>query len=153
MLIPKASLNYGNHFILDLTNCNQDKLYFKNLGYNYIREIITSNKATLLNETRHIFPNDAYTVLFLLGESHVSLHSFPEDKYIAIDIYTCGGNVITSNIVTEFILYFESTTPKVNHVIRNNPLDIEPVEYRIGDFFKHHDDEHYEVVNLLLLES
>lgn len=149
MLIPKSALNYGNHFILDLKKCNKNKLFFKNISFQFLKEIITTNKATLLNEVLHIFPNDAYTILFLLGESHVSFHSFPEDNYLAIDIYTCGGNVVTANIVTEFILYFESLDPQFKHIIRNNPLHLTPIMYNLGDYYKVVDKENYEVINLL----
>lgn len=43
------------------------------------------------------------TGLYLLSESHLSYHTYPETNYISIDVYTCGSNNISIN---EMILDF-----------------------------------------------
>lgn len=43
----------------------------------------------VLNEVVHNFQPIGCSVLLLLSESHMSIHTFPEKKYIAFDIYTC----------------------------------------------------------------
>jgi S-adenosylmethionine decarboxylase len=44
---------------------------------------------SILNKSEHIFEPQGLTILYLLSESHLSVHTFPERKYIAIDLYTC----------------------------------------------------------------
>ena len=51
--------------------------------------------------------------MVLLSESHLTIHTFPENNYISVD-------VLTFNIATCIIQHFESKNPVVNHIIRNN---------------------------------
>lgn len=53
--------------------------------------------ATIVDITEKTFPNEddsyiraGYTCLILLEESHMSVHTWPEDDYIAFDIFMCG---------------------------------------------------------------
>ena len=54
-----------------------------------MREICKTNEFTILNETEHQFSPIGCSFLFLLSESHLSIHTFPEKKHISFDIYTC----------------------------------------------------------------
>ena len=38
----------------------------------------------------HKFSPHGLTAVILLAESHIALHNWPEFKYLAIDIFTCG---------------------------------------------------------------
>jgi len=43
-------------------------------------------------ETSHVvFPNGALTVVLILAESHLSIHTWPEESLIAIDLFSCGS--------------------------------------------------------------
>jgi S-adenosylmethionine decarboxylase len=47
--------------------------------------------ATVLNVQLHYFePQGGVTGVALLAESHMSIHTWPETKYAAIDIFVCG---------------------------------------------------------------
>lgn len=48
---------------------------------------------TILESVFHLFnklDNSSYTALYLLSESHMSIHTYPEKNYASLDIYTCG---------------------------------------------------------------
>lgn len=49
--------------------------------------------ATTLESVHHNFQPSGVTALLLLSESHISIHSWPEHNYVAIDVFTCGENV------------------------------------------------------------
>ncbi len=43
-------------------------------------------------DTSHVtFPNGAITLVLILAESHLSVHTWPEENLIAIDLFSCGG--------------------------------------------------------------
>jgi S-adenosylmethionine decarboxylase len=43
-------------------------------------------------EVSHVaFPNDAVTLVLILAESHLSIHTWPEESLISIDLFSCGG--------------------------------------------------------------
>jgi S-adenosylmethionine decarboxylase len=42
--------------------------------------------------TNHVtFPNGAITLILILAESHLSIHTWPEEDLVAIDLFSCGG--------------------------------------------------------------
>ncbi|MBI4981889.1 MAG: adenosylmethionine decarboxylase [Candidatus Omnitrophica bacterium] len=45
---------------------------------------------TPLKAVVHKFPVQGITGVILLAESHISVHTWPEHDYVAIDIFTCG---------------------------------------------------------------
>jgi S-adenosylmethionine decarboxylase len=47
-------------------------------------------KSTDLEFVCHKFSPQGITGALILAESHITFHSWPEEKYIAIDIFTCG---------------------------------------------------------------
>jgi S-adenosylmethionine/arginine decarboxylase-like enzyme len=44
---------------------------------------------TILGENDYEFYPQGCSFIFLLSESHLSVHTFPEKKYLAFDLYTC----------------------------------------------------------------
>ncbi len=63
-----------------------------------LKEILTEavRKANCipLKTAIHKFEPQGITGVVLLAESHLSLHSWPEYNYIAIDIFTCGDRAV-----------------------------------------------------------
>jgi len=47
--------------------------------------------ATVLNRFSHKFQPQGVTIVYALAESHISIHTFPENGSCAIDVYTCGS--------------------------------------------------------------
>ncbi|MFA9262979.1 MAG: S-adenosylmethionine decarboxylase family protein [Undibacterium sp.] len=45
----------------------------------------------MVDEVSHEFPGGGETFVYVLSESHLALHTYPEHKYISIDLYTCGS--------------------------------------------------------------
>jgi S-adenosylmethionine decarboxylase len=53
-------------------------------------EAVEACGATVLNRFSHKFQPQGVTVVYALAESHISIHTFPENGSCAIDVYTCG---------------------------------------------------------------
>ena len=54
-------------------------------------------------ETNHvIFPNGAITLVLILAESHLAIHTWPEEDLVAVDLFTCGA-IDADLVVTELI--------------------------------------------------
>jgi S-adenosylmethionine decarboxylase len=45
---------------------------------------------TVLRSCSHVFEPQGLTTVLILSESHVSLHTWPEHEYAAVDIFCCG---------------------------------------------------------------
>jgi S-adenosylmethionine decarboxylase len=80
----------GKHMICDfkeiknsdlLNNCEELNLLLK--------KICSNHDFQILNENIHKFEPIGFSILYLLSESHLSIHTFPEKNHISFDIYTC----------------------------------------------------------------
>jgi S-adenosylmethionine decarboxylase len=47
--------------------------------------------ATILNTVSYKFEPHGVTAILLLAESHISIHTFPEKRTAAADVYTCSA--------------------------------------------------------------
>ena len=45
----------------------------------------------VLDTSQVNFPNGAITLVLILAESHLSIHTWPEESMVAIDLFSCGG--------------------------------------------------------------
>ena len=55
-----------------------------------LREAALATNSTLIDLQVHAFPHMGVTGLALLAESHISIHTWPEKGYAAVDVFTCG---------------------------------------------------------------
>jgi S-adenosylmethionine decarboxylase len=79
----------GAHLIVDLYNA--DRLDDVDHIEETLRHCVTAAGATLLHIHLHHFePNGGVSGVAVLAESHISIHSWPEANYAAIDIFMCG---------------------------------------------------------------
>lgn len=46
----------------------------------------------LLNFTEHYFKPQGYTCLWLLGESHLAVHTFPEKETCYVELSSCNAH-------------------------------------------------------------
>ncbi|MCT0247917.1 adenosylmethionine decarboxylase [Synechococcus sp. CS-205] len=91
---PTTSDMVGKHCILELYDCDSGKLDDEA----FLRDAITTAAkragATLLNLITHRFEPQGVTGLALLAESHISIHTWPESGYAAVDVFTCGDHTM-----------------------------------------------------------
>ncbi|MCP4591521.1 MAG: adenosylmethionine decarboxylase [bacterium] len=82
----------GTHCILELHGCRSDRLNDAGFVREAIEHASQRSLSTLLNLTSHQFEPQGVTAVGLLAESHLSIHTWPEHGYAAVDIFTCGEN-------------------------------------------------------------
>jgi len=84
----------GVHLILEYFGCSFDLLN----NYNFILGIATTavvkSKCQVLKVDGYKFEPQGVTVYVLLAESHLSIHTYPEFGYAAIDVFTCGDKAM-----------------------------------------------------------
>ena len=91
MSISYESQSYsGLHMICDIKNI-ENKSLLNNISQlkQLLDNICSKYNYTILNKIEHIFEPQGCTILYMLSESHISIHTFPEKAYIAFDLYTC----------------------------------------------------------------
>ncbi|MEB3360611.1 MAG: adenosylmethionine decarboxylase, partial [Synechococcaceae cyanobacterium] len=84
----------GKHCILELYDCDSSKLNDESFLRDTITDAAKRAGATLLNLITHRFEPQGVTGLALLAESHISIHTWPEAGYAAVDVFTCGDHTM-----------------------------------------------------------
>ncbi len=79
----------GTHLLVDLWGAS--KLDDPQLIDAALREAAIVAGATILHSHFHHFtPNGGVSGVVVLAESHISIHTWPERNYAAIDLFMCG---------------------------------------------------------------
>lgn len=79
----------GTHVLIDIWGASRldDSEYMQST----LRRAIEATGATLLRLDLHKFePNGGISGVAVLAESHLSIHTWPERGFAAIDMFTCG---------------------------------------------------------------
>ena len=80
----------GKHLILDLYQANH--LSNKNVIEEALIEAAEACNANVLQKNFHSFGEEqGITGMLLLAESHISIHTWPESHFAAVDIFMCGN--------------------------------------------------------------
>ncbi|MHA1599360.1 MAG: adenosylmethionine decarboxylase [Alphaproteobacteria bacterium] len=80
----------GTHLIIDLWDAERldDLTHIEET----LRACVTAAGATLLHiHLHHFTPNMGVSGVAVLAESHISIHTWPENGYAALDVFMCGG--------------------------------------------------------------
>ncbi|MGF1496093.1 MAG: adenosylmethionine decarboxylase [Elainellaceae cyanobacterium] len=80
----------GIHCILELYGCPSHLLNDGPFIQQALRDAARQARSTLVAEVLHQFEPQGVTALALLAESHISIHTWPEAGYAAVDVFTCG---------------------------------------------------------------
>lgn len=106
-----------------------------------LREGLHLEKFTIEAEAYIPFPGNAMTATFVLSESHLAAHSYPEHGSLALQLYSCRGpedgrktmEHIVASLSPEAIDFHEREVPIVKEVAGTiNPLYGGVIEARAG---------------------
>lgn len=91
----------GNHLILDFVGVKGVNLdSFEELDLK-LREVLSHTSVHIEGSLNKKFQPQGVTILYLLSESHVSIHTWPETQSCAIDFYHCGPHSTTNLQIAE----------------------------------------------------
>ena len=89
----KKLINNCKHFMLELYRCDYEKLNDESFLRCTLNNAAKFANATVLNLISNKFEPQGVPAIALLAESHISIHTWPEAHYSAVDIFTCGQNM------------------------------------------------------------
>jgi S-adenosylmethionine decarboxylase len=83
---------YGRHLLLNFSGCKADLDDIATIKRDMARAV-ESIGATILSVLEHKFEPKGLSIVFLLAESHASIHTYPEHNACFLDIFTCGDTI------------------------------------------------------------
>jgi len=90
----------GTHIIIDISQIdNYDILQFNDSISDILNMIVSKFNLTVVGKVLHQFEPFGVTGVYILSESHLSIHTFVEEKKVAMDLYTCKTFNDTENLI------------------------------------------------------
>jgi len=80
--------------------------------------------ATVVGEAFHHFSPQGVSGTVVIAESHLSVHTWPEARYVAVDIFTCGG--LDPRPGLEYLYrQLRAGSCRMQEIVRGLPDDVE----------------------------
>jgi len=88
----KVGLRLGRHIVIELMDCPPELLDSIEFLKKTLREAAIASNSTVISDYFYKFKPQGVSGFVLIAESHISIHTWPEYGYAAVDIYTCGND-------------------------------------------------------------
>jgi S-adenosylmethionine decarboxylase proenzyme len=89
----KPMRKLGKQILAEYYGCDKQILGSKEAIDRLLNDAINLSGANVISSTSNTFLSFGISVVYVIAESHVSIHTWPEHRYAAVDIFTCGGRV------------------------------------------------------------
>ena len=83
----------GRHLLLELKDCNEEVLNDLDFLEDCLNEAAIRCGANVVGQTFYQFSPYGVSGVVNIAESHISIHTWPEYRYAAVDVFTCGDTV------------------------------------------------------------
>lgn len=108
----------GRHYIVEASGCNS-----KTIGdVEKVQQILVKAAEVAGSKVWSVscskFPPSGVSGVVVISESHISTHTWPELRYAALDIYTCGSRTEPEKAVIYAIEAFGAETSHITEITR-----------------------------------
>ncbi len=100
----------GIHIIVEFLGVEPEKISLVKNVKKILDNIVKKSKLNVISYSFHQFKPFGVSGFYLLRESHLSIHTWPEYSYFTADIYSCGDE---KNAMKAFELLLKEFSPKV----------------------------------------
>lgn len=81
----------GQHFLADYHSCDSDVIDNEGEISKILLEAARISGATIIDSVFHTFSPQGVSGVIVIAESHISIHTWPEYGFAAVDLFSCGG--------------------------------------------------------------
>jgi S-adenosylmethionine decarboxylase len=124
----------GRHIIVELSGCLEETINDLSKVEALMNEAAKKANATIIKSVFHKFSPMGVSGVVVISESHLSIHTWPELGYAAIDIYTCGSNTKPFKACYFLAQKFKAKKIKATYIIRGIEKKSKNKEY---NFYTH----------------
>lgn len=80
----------STHYLVELWDADRERLDSVTDARRILEEAARRARVTVLHSAFHSFSPAGVSGVVVIAESHISIHTWPEARYAAADIFTCG---------------------------------------------------------------
>ncbi len=110
------------HYLIELYQCDSKLLKDSKFLKNLMKNVIEVSGATEVGNIFYEFSPHGVSGVVLISESHISIHTWPEHNYAAVDFFTCNKSVKIELAYQELIKELKVQKPSIKKIERG--LDI-----------------------------
>lgn len=110
--------NLGLHVLMEFHNCDEHLLNDSTYLELKLNEAAELARATIIKSVFHQFSPHGVTGVIVVAESHLSIHTWPEHKYAAVDFFTCNEQMDYNAAYTFLGKALQSTTNDLKTIKR-----------------------------------
>ncbi len=120
----------GTHIVAEFHQCRKEVLNDRQALESILTRGIQECGLTFVNITSHCYDPVGITVIAVISESHVAVHTYPEARHASIDVFTCSPHkAITANLLEYLKEAMGPVTTRVAEISRGNPLEIAQTDW------------------------
>jgi S-adenosylmethionine decarboxylase len=93
----------GRHLLLELFDCDLDAINNLETVKGALVEAAKRAQATIVDVVFHEFNPFGISGVVVIAESHLSIHTWPEYRYAAVDVFSCG-DVLQPEIAVNYLV-------------------------------------------------
>lgn len=118
--------NFGQHITVDLKDCEMDSLIDTDIIYDFLKDMadkVGMNMITLPYVVKWLDPNTkiaGVSGFVIIAESHISVHTYPEQSKVFGDIFSCR-NFNKKRAIDFFLDTFQPKRYETNTIKRGVP--------------------------------
>jgi len=91
--MKQPAKTFGEHYLVDLHGCDPETIESAGPTEASLLEAARRCGSTIIQHHFHQFSPHGVTGIILIAESHISVHTWPENGFAAVDIFTSGQNM------------------------------------------------------------
>ena len=110
----------ARHLTADLFNCKNNKLTDIDLIKSTLQELLAELQLTMINFAAEKINDDQFVLVTILNQGHITMHVYPELKYVAMDIFLCQENAEPDKLAQNIRTFFKPDKTKTTVLKRGN---------------------------------
>ena len=127
----------GRHILAEFFDCDPDILNNAEQVELYMKRAALECGATIVKSVFHTFNPHGVSGVVVIAESHLAIHTWPEYRYAAVDVFTCGDTVdpwIATRALQEYFRAGSIKTVELNRgeleqykVLHHKPVEVQSI--------------------------
>ncbi|ADL51880.1 adenosylmethionine decarboxylase [Clostridium cellulovorans] len=120
----------GRHILAEIYGCDEDILNDKNAIEKIMVDSALKSGAEVREVAFHKFSPQGVSGVVIISESHLTIHTWPELGYAAVDVFTCGDRINpwdACNYMTELFKAKNMTATEVKRGIFEEPVEVKAI--------------------------
>jgi S-adenosylmethionine decarboxylase len=93
----------GRHLLLELFDCDASAINSLDVVKSSMVEAAKRAQATIVDVVFHEFNPFGISGVVVIAESHLAIHTWPEYRYAAVDVFSCG-EVLRPQVAVDYLV-------------------------------------------------